>query len=287
MKQIRPLISGLVACSIALAMVTSVAAQSAQEGLAKVVYIKGSARYLTAGNTMWEPLKIGVILKPGAIVQTASGSYVDLVLNNAGAVESVKSISASAALSNVAAAPQPRTQQDAVRIFENTVLGIDKLTVNQTGIEPVTETQLDLKAGRILGTVKKLTAGSKYEVKIPNGVAGIRGTIYYIEAVGVCAFLQGSGVLAYMGPDKTALTQQIMTMQQFDTRNGQLTAISSTILQIMNEAIGQMQFGRYVPANIMAVDHTVFFVSDTYGQLSNGEVQPAPGAGIQVTRLGK
>lgn len=287
MKQIRPLISGLVACSVALAMVTSVAAQSAQEGLAKVVYIKGSARYLTAGTTMWQPLKIGAILKPGAIVQTAAGSYVDLVLNNASAVESPRSIPASAALSTVAAAPQPKTQQDAVRIFENTVLGIDKLTVNQTGIEPVTETQLDLKAGRVLGTVKKLSAGSKYEIKIPNGVAGIRGTIYYVEAVGVCAFLQGSGVLAYMGPDNTALTQQIMTMQQFDTRSGQLTAISSGILDIMNQAIGQMQFGRYVPVNLMAVDHTIYFVSETFGKSANntsGDVRPT---GIQATRLGK
>jgi len=57
------------------------------------------------------------------------------------------------------------------------VLSIDKLTVDQTGVDTISDTQLDLKAGSIFGTVKKLAVGSKYEVKIPNGVAGIRGTI--------------------------------------------------------------------------------------------------------------
>ncbi len=36
-----------------------------------------------------------------------------------------------------------------VRIWENTLLSIDKLTVTQTGADVVTETQLDLKAGHI------------------------------------------------------------------------------------------------------------------------------------------
>ena len=57
--------------------------------------------------------------------------------------------------------------------MENSALGIDKLTSMDTGSDSVTETQLDLKAGHIMGSVKKLSAASKYEVKIPNGVAGI------------------------------------------------------------------------------------------------------------------
>ena len=67
-------------------------------------------------------------------------------------------------------------EQNIVRMWENTLLGVDKLTFTQTGADVVTETQLDLKAGHIFGMVKKMSAASKYEVKIPNGVAGIRGT---------------------------------------------------------------------------------------------------------------
>ena len=80
-----------------------------------------------------------------------------------------------------------------VRIWENTLLGIDKLTETQTGADVVTETQLDLKAGHIFGTVKKMSAASKYEVKIPNGVAGIRGTVYDISAEGVVKVSVGLG----------------------------------------------------------------------------------------------
>ena len=112
-----------------------------------------------------------------------------------------------------------------VRMWENTLLGIDKLTETQTGADVVTETQLDLKAGHIFGTVKKMSAASKYEVKIPNGVAGIRGTVYDISAEGVIKVLSGSVVLAYVGPDGSSLTQVIMGLQQFDARTGVLSAL--------------------------------------------------------------
>jgi hypothetical protein len=43
-----------------------------------------------------------------------------------------------------------------------------------------TETMLDLKAGTILGKVKKVAGNSTYEIKTPHGVAGIRGTDYQV-----------------------------------------------------------------------------------------------------------
>ena len=113
-------------------------------------------------------------------------------------------------------------------MWENTLLGIDKLTATQTGADVVTETQLDLKAGHIFGSVKKMSAASKYEVKIPNGVAGIRGTVYDISAEGVIKVLSGSVVLAYVGPDGTVVTQVIMGLQQFDARTGTLTPLPDT-----------------------------------------------------------
>ena len=196
MKRIRPLIGGLVAGVIALAMVTTLSAQTAQDGIAKVVKIKGSARYMNNTGGTWQPLRSGSVLKPGAIVQTASGSYVDVVLNNASAAWSplpLASASGSPAASPPASglAYQPKAEQDAVRIFENTVLSIDKLTIDQTGVDTVTDTELDLKAGSIMGTVKKLSTASKYEVKVPNGVAGIRGTIYWLSASGQLSVVQG------------------------------------------------------------------------------------------------
>ncbi len=132
-----------------------------------------------------------MILKSGTTIQTASGehNFVDLVLNNAQAVAPPEP-----SPSTIAHA-QPKAEQDGIRIFENSVLSVDKLTINATGAEAITDTELDLKAGSVLGTVKKLSPSSKYEVKIPNGVAGIRGTIYYLNASGIVRVLTGSVVV--------------------------------------------------------------------------------------------
>jgi hypothetical protein len=242
MKQIRPFI-GFVVCSLVLAMAVNLHAQG-QEGFAKVVNIKGDARYMTTQGGTWQPLKNGTVLKAGAIIQTAARSYVDLIFNN----QDAKALP-TPAMANVGFSA-PLATQDAVRLFENTVLGVDQLTVAQTGADKVTETQLDLKAGRILGTVKKLSGASKYEVKIPNGVAGIRGTIYTLSADGVLSVLSGSVVFAYIAPDGTVLTQVVTAGQQFDSRSGQLSSIPN-----MDEL-------RSAAQTFTATKETVTFISD-------------------------
>jgi hypothetical protein len=268
MKYIRPFMIGLVACSVALAMVMSASAQNVQQGLAKVVSIKGSARYLYGPNSTWQPLNEGAILKPGTVVQTATGSYVDIVLNDADAA----GIPLSAMAAMVEAPPsaatgasgslyQPKAQQDAIRIFENTVLGIDKLTLDQTGADTVTETQLDLKAGSVFGTVKKLSAASKYEVKIPTGVAGIRGTIFFISADGVVRVLTGSVVLAFVSSDGSVVTQVIAAGQQFDLRNAQFASAAGTDLAMMQKLAKNFFKGPQLPVVILIPDYTLCPVS--------------------------
>ena len=257
MKLIRPLITGLVVCSIALAMVTSLAAQTAQQGIAKIVNIKGSARFMSVGSTAWQPLKIGTILKAGTIVQTAADSFVDVVLNNADAYEAPLSPAMTTAASSGAGSYQPKAEQDAIRIYENTVLGVEKLTVNQTGADTVTETQLDLKHGKIFGTVKKLAAASKYEVKIPNGVAGIRGTIYFISADGILSVISGSVVLAYIGSDSNPVTQVVTAGQQFDSRTGKLTAIPSSLLEQLRQVAMVFHRGPRMPSVLFPRDHNI------------------------------
>ncbi len=50
MKQTHRLTNGLIACALALAMVSTVAAQTATDGAAKVIRVKGPARYTTGNN---------------------------------------------------------------------------------------------------------------------------------------------------------------------------------------------------------------------------------------------
>ena len=45
MKETRSLLNSLVACGVALAMVSTLAAQTVNQGSAKVVRLKGAARY--------------------------------------------------------------------------------------------------------------------------------------------------------------------------------------------------------------------------------------------------
>src|ERR1051326_8157071 len=188
MKQSRNLINSLVACSIALAMVTSAVAQTAIDGGAKVIRVKGPARY-TTGNNVWQPLRVGTVLRPGSVIQTSTekGAFVDIVLGDVNAPMPSPVVYKPYIPSSFASSTtyQPTAEQNVVRVWENTALGIDKLTAMQSGAEMVSETQLDLKAGRITGSVKKMSAASKYEVKLPNGVAGARGTVYDITAEGV------------------------------------------------------------------------------------------------------
>jgi FecR protein len=261
MKENRSLISGLVSCGIALVMVASVSAQSVQQGTAKVVSIKGSARYMAASNASWQPLKAGTILRPGAILQTASGSYVDLILNNPHASGPI--------LAPMSATPEagpasgmsyhPKAHQDAVRVFENTVLGVDKLTLDQTGVQTVTDTQLDLKAGSIFFTVKKLSAGSKYEVKIPNGVAGVRGSAVFLSAQGVIQVIEGQVVLAFTGKEGV-VTKVINAGRQFDIQTGEETFVGPQILGEFQRWMRELPIGQVTPMEF-ARDFTFIPVS--------------------------
>ena len=262
MRQIRTFVIGLASCILAITSANQVFAQSTTDGIAKVVALSGNARYFVAGDSTPHAVKIGMVLKPGITIQTASGpmNYVDLILNNAHAVAPP-----SPSPSDIAHY-SPKAEQDGIRIFENSVLSVDKLSVTPTGADTVTDTELDLKAGSILGTVKKLAPASKYEVKIPNGVAGIRGTIYYLSASGILRVLTGSVVMAYVGPGGNVITQVVNGGEQFDINTGLVTPISTADLGIIiRSALGFVNPVVGQPINYIASDHRIFFVSPTHG----------------------
>lgn len=267
MKLMKRLSGGLVALAIAAAL----SAQAAEQGIAKVVNIKGAARYTTPENSTWRPLKVGTVLKQGTVIQTASESHVDVILNNANATAaqsaSLSSLDAAASAStSTVAYSQPKAEQDAIRIYENTVLGLDKLTVTQTGADKVTNTELDLKAGRILGTVKKLSAASDYKIKIPNGVAGVRGTIYTISSDGILSVLSGSVILSYVGADGNPVTQEVKAGQQYDAKTGQITNIPESELKQRIKDAKELRIGPNTPPTTFAIDRTIYYVSPTQGE---------------------
>jgi hypothetical protein len=262
MRQIRPSIVGLVACVLALTTVSRVSAQTTSDGIAKVVAVSGDARYFVPGDSKPHELKNGMLLKQGTIIQTASGqnNYVDIVLNNSHAV------AAPTATETEISHYQPKAEQDGIRIRPNSVLSIDKLTVTETGADTITDTELDLKAGSVLGTVKKLSPTSKYEVKIPNGVAGIRGTIYSLSADGILKVLTGSVVVAYVGNDGNVITQVVNAGEQFDMNTGILTPLAGPgIGDLVRDAVHFRTIFVNTGTTYVSPDHIIHYVSPTKG----------------------
>ena len=180
MKYIQTLITMVVGSAV-LALGSSVMAQTVKPCIVTVVRIQGQARY-SLGDNAWHPLVVGKVLGAGAIIQSAVNSSVDIVLSGS----AVAMPQASPAPDTITFAPDPNVrgmvsykpmvEQNVIRLWGNTVLAVDKLTQFDTGVQTVSDTELDLRAGRIFFNVKKMSATSQFIIKIPNGVAGIRGS---------------------------------------------------------------------------------------------------------------
>ncbi len=255
MKETRSVLRNWLVCGLAMAMVSTLAAQTPSQGVAKVVRLKGLAKYITGSNA-GQLIKVGDEIKPGTVIQTASKSSVVLRLGD-GSVPTARPVGGQML------AYRPDVDQNVVYVWENSLLGIDKLSFTKTGTgaDEVTDTQLDLKAGHIFGMVKKMSAASKYEVKIPNGVAGIRGTVYDLTADGVIKVLSGSAVLAYVGADGTVMTQVVMSNQQFDLRTGTLTPLPDRDKADMERLVKQIGGGYVSPPAPVSQDKTLIYVS--------------------------
>jgi len=262
-------LKAIVACALALGLVCEVSAQNMVPGKAKVVRKGGNARF-TTGNNVWQPVKVGDVYGAGTIIQTdqAKGSFVDLVLGDGkGGVASSDSPTdrGFAPITATLASYQPRAEQNIIRIWENSALGIDGLSAMQTGADTVTDTQLDLRAGHIFGTVKKMSAGSKYEIKLPNGVAGIRGTCYDLWASGLFRIGNGSGVISLMGQDNQLNTKVVPGGFEFDPGTGQLNALPPSVINSLNKLEADSRIVSAPQMTTFTADQTVHHVSHHHG----------------------
>ena len=156
---------------LAVVLATALNAQT-QPGKAKVQAISGSAVFSVAGGPA-VPLKVGTVLDQGATVRTAKDSTVDLFLGRSAGM---------------------------LRIVENTTLALEKLALIDTGADTVVDVQVSLPEGTMLFDVEKLSAASKYEIKVPNGVAGIRGTRGRINSAGFIVLREGRFVFVHVPP---------------------------------------------------------------------------------------
>ena len=233
------------AIALAVAATASQALADSVPQFITVIRVKGEARY-TTDNRTWQALKKGDVLKPGCVIQTAPKSMVDIQLGEREAAVAPVSYNPTSSLY----APEQQ-RANIVRVFENSALAVDKLSLDKTGTgDELSETQLDLRAGQIMGNVKKLSASSKYEVKIPNGVAGIRGTVYMISSSGVVNVLSGSVVIAIVGSDGTVVTRVVTAHESYDPATNTITRLTEEQVKALEAIIASMPVGPNNPGPI-------------------------------------
>src|SRR5690349_5978095 len=136
MKHIHRFAHNFVASAVALVVIafathamaqTPVVAPATTQLIAKVVGVKGQARYSTDNKT-WQTIQKGDSLKPGGIIQTAEKSSVDIIIGERdGRLYPIVS-------RDTLVVPEEQTE-NVVRVFENSVLAIDKLTSEGTGVD--------------------------------------------------------------------------------------------------------------------------------------------------------
>jgi len=142
----------------------------AAPGQAIVRGITGQALLSKGGNPS-ELLAVGSKVSSGDVVKTGVGSALDLYVG-----ENVGTI----------------------RLTQDTILRLKTLDVSEDHSNQVTEAQLILEAGTILGQGGKPGFGVTNQVQVSNGVAAIGNGLYRINARGYTVLLDGSLIFAHI-----------------------------------------------------------------------------------------
>jgi hypothetical protein len=262
----------LAGCILVLAMAATVRAETYTKPAAiTIVGVQGEARYSTDGK-IWHPLVIGKILRQGAVLETASGSTVDLTLSG-DPVPIPETSSAPQSMAMLSSAPDPNVrgytafkpmaEQNVIRMQSNTMLAVDQLSVVNTGADTVGNTELDLRSGNIFCSVKKMSASSQFIVKLPNGVAGIRGTTCSFGDHIVC--YSGTITVVVMGRDGKLVKVSVQGGFAYDQTTEHIIAASPELLHELREfgISARTLFSRKV---IVTEDDGVITITPTEGK---------------------
>lgn len=161
--------------AVAVGVLAFASASYAQTYVGKVEVrgVGGNAFASTGPGAPMMPLKSGDVLGPGATIKTSKASHVDLFLGKSAGT---------------------------LRLAEDTTMSLDKFTITDTGADTVVDVQWNLPEGTALGQVNKLAGASKYEIKLPNGVAGVRGTTFRISSSAYIVVTEGTVIFVYVPP---------------------------------------------------------------------------------------
>lgn len=131
----------------------------------KVIELKGPPAVIIMADGSTPPVRVGDLLPLGATVKTPADSTLKLLFAN-GALLIL----------------QPRSQLRLALFASKDTVESHKNINARASESSESTTNLDLKSGTVFVDVPTLKKESKFEVATPLGIAGVRGTRFYVNA---------------------------------------------------------------------------------------------------------
>ncbi len=138
-------------------------ASELQSGELSIKSVQGMATY-SMDHSSWAALKPGMVLGEGAELKTGADASADLEFEYSGTV---------------------------LRLRPDSVLELARLDEVVAEENVIVNTDLNLKAGSIVGSQRKLAKPSTFTITTPNDSATIRGTEYLVTSAGAVMCFRG------------------------------------------------------------------------------------------------
>jgi hypothetical protein len=173
----------------------------------------GSARHSMDNGATWEKAKIGDILKPGVLVQTAENARLYVLLG-----EIVRPLPPSNSGNGGLFDPY-LFPANLISIDSNSSLQIQKLIEkNPKDLEhPLQEVRLGLRSGKMLGCIKDSPSDTDCEVEFPGGTVCVHGATFSLTSIGIISVM--SGAVAIISTNQN-LTNTVTAGGRFDQSLG-------------------------------------------------------------------
>ena len=174
---------------------------AAQSGELSVKSVQGTATYST-DHLSWAVLKPGMVLGQGAELRTGPQSVADLEFEYSGTV---------------------------IRLRPDSLLELARMDEVVAGENVITDTRLNLQAGSLIGSQRKLAKPSTFTIATPNGSATIRGTEYLVTAAGAITCFRGEVAVNSSRPGSPT-SAEVPAGFSFNPATGQVAATASANL---------------------------------------------------------
>jgi hypothetical protein len=244
-----------VVAALACLAISAAHADGEKSGVVTVIRVQGSvdgaegvgrADYSLDGGTTWQSAVVGQSFPAGTLLRTGKNSLLDVMIGQSYAEKSVVLLK-DTWHQNPARNVVPELEHNMIRLRPNTVLGVDKLLVPGNDPTAISDAELNLKQGTILGSVRKVKPSSEYFIKLPTGVAAVRGTQFELSTGGEgtsCSVVSGTVWISFSLTDKSGNPVlgpggQPFPPIQVSLSPGQSIDLSAALINTLSQQVNQ------------------------------------------------